>query len=254
MMPKVSVVIPAYRCEDTLCQAIDSALAQNVPLEVLVVDDCPEAPVAVALKKYEGNPSVQYIQNPQNLGAAGSRNKAVALARAPYVAFLDGDDYWRAGKLEKQLAVLEKSNAVLCCTARELVTPAGETTGKVIGVKEVITYRELLKHNSINCSSVVMRTEVAQKFPMEHEDSHEDYITWLKVLKEYGFACGINEPLLCYRLSSTGKSGSKLQSAKKTFMVYRYAGFGCAKAVICFCSYAMHGVWKYFFAARKGKT
>ena len=254
MMPKVSVVIPAYRCGDTLCQAIDSALAQNVPLEVLVVDDCPEAPVEEAVQKYQGNPVVQYFQNHKNLGAAGSRNRAVALAKAPYVAFLDGDDYWREGKLEKQLAALEKSDAVLCCTARELITATGESTGKVIGVKETITYRELLKHNSINCSSVVMRTEVARKFPMSHEDSHEDYITWLNVLKEYGWACGINEPLLCYRLSSTGKSGSKLQSARKTFMVYRYAGFGWGKAVLCFGSYAIHGIGKYFFAKRKGKT
>lgn len=72
---------------------------------------------------------------------------------------------------------------VLCCTAGELMTAKGEGTGRVIPVRQVIPYRQLLKHNCINCSSVLRRTEVAKEFPMEQEDSHEDYIMRLKVLK-----------------------------------------------------------------------
>ena len=34
------MIIPAYRCAATLRQAIDSALFQEVPLEILVLDDC----------------------------------------------------------------------------------------------------------------------------------------------------------------------------------------------------------------------
>lgn len=254
MIPKVSVVIPAYRCAHTVTGAIDSALMQNIPLEIIVVDDCPEDPICSVMENYRDRPEVRYVQNSRNLGAAESRNQGVALARAPYIAFLDADDQWCAGKLEKQLAALEKTGAVLCCTARELMTPEGSPTGRCIGVKDIITYRELLKHNSIGCSSVVMKAEVAREFPMEHADSHEDYILWLKILKAHGFACGLNEPLLRYRLSNTGKSGSKLKSAKMTFMVYRYMGFGWAKSVLCFCSYALHGVRKYLFARKRGST
>ena len=94
-------------------------------------------------------------------------------------------------------------------------------------------------------ASVLMKAEVAKAFPMEHEDSHEDYILWLKVLQKYGFACAVNEPLLRYRLSNTGKSGSKLHSAKMTFKVYRYMGFGTVSACLLFASYAFHGVMKY---------
>ena len=126
-----------------------------------------------------------------------------------------------------------------------------QLTGKVIGVKEQITYRDLLRHNSINCSSVLLRTEVAREFPMEHEDSHEDYITWLRIMKKYGIAIGINEPLLKYRLTNSGKSGSKLKSAVMTFRVYRYMGFSWPKSAVCFISYALHGVWKYLTAGWK---
>ena len=65
---------------------------------------------------------------------------------------------------------------------------------------------------------------------------------------------GIREPLLKYRLSNQGKSGNKLQSARMTFMVYRYLGFGILKSCYYFASYALHGVWKYYgFSGKEHK-
>ena len=251
--PLVSVVMPAYNCAGTIAKAVDSALGQNIPLEVIVVNDCSPEDLDGVMAAYEKEAAVRYVKNEKNMGAARSRNRGVDLARGEYVAFLDSDDAWEKGKLTKQLAAMKKTGAVLCCTARQLLTAEGKPTGRVLPVKEEITYRELLKHNSITCSSVVMRTQVAREFPMGHEDSHEDYIMWLKILKKYGTACGINEPLVQYRLSNTGKSGSKLKSARMTFKVYRYMGFGLFKSLACFCSYAFHGVKKYTLSRFKGK-
>lgn len=241
----VSVIIPAYNCEKYIGKALDSALAQQVPLEVIVLNDCAKDGTEAVVQKYLGDERVRYVRNEKNLGVAKTRNRGVRLARGKYIAFLDSDDWWENGKLERQLERMERENVVLCSTARELINPDGSSMGKVIPVVEQITYRELLKHNCINCSSVLLRRDVALEFPMEHEDSHEDYITWLKILKKYGRACGVNEPLLKYRLSVTGKSGNKWKSARMTFMVYRYMGFGIFKSLACFCSYAVHGVWKY---------
>ena len=244
--PLISVIIPAYNAMGTIGAAVESALGQNVPLEIIVVDDGGNEGLAELL---QGKATL--LVNKENLGAADSRNRGIAHARGAYIAFLDADDVWLPGKLQKQLDAI--GDKVLCCTARELMTPEGVCTGRVIGVKERITYRELLKHNSINCSSVLLRRDVALEFPMEHSDSHEDYILWLKILQKYGEAVGINEPLLRYRLSSTGKSGSKLHSAKMTFRVYRYMGFGLVKSLACFGSYAMHGTFKYLMSKRGGK-
>ena len=244
---KVSVIIPAYNCANYISKAIDSALLQNVSLEVIVINDCSKDHLDDVMKKYAKNKRVKYVKNQQNLGAAATRNKGVNMAEGEYVAFLDGDDYWADAKLEKQLKVLKETKTVICSTARELLTSEGVCTGRIIPVKNQITYRDLLKHNSINCSSVLIKTEVAKEFPMCHEDSHEDYIMWLNILKKYGKASAVNEPLLKYRLSDQGKSGSKFQSAKMTFKVYRYMGFGMFKSMLCFCSYALHGVWKYYF-------
>ena len=181
------------------------------------------------------------------MGAAESRNRGVSHAKGKYVAFLDTDDYWAENKLEQQLALLEQTGCVLCATARELFRPDGTSTGRIIPVPDTITYRDLLKHNCIKCSSVVMRREVALEFPMRHaQDSHEDYILWLQVLQKYGTAVGINQPLLYYTASDQGKSGSKLHSAAMTWRVYRHMCFGPIKSAFCFMSYAIHGVWKHY--------
>ena len=148
--PLVSVVIPAYRCGATLGRALDSVLCQDVSLEVLVVDDCSPEDLTEVRRRYEGDSRVRFLKNQRNLGAAGSRNRGVALASGAYIAFLDADDWWEEGKLFRQIAMMERTDAVLCCTARELETAEGKPTGRVIPVAETVTYRDLLRHNSIN--------------------------------------------------------------------------------------------------------
>ena len=121
-------------------------------------------------------------------------------------------------------------------------------------MKSRITYKDLLHHNSINCSSVLLRRDAKLRYTIEQEDSHENNITWLKILQEYGMASGVDEPLLNYRLTTKGKSGNKLQSARMTFMVYRYLGFGILKSCYYFSSYSLHGVWKYYgFSGKEHK-
>lgn len=201
--PLVSVIMPVYNGEKYIRKAVESVYEQGVSLELLVIDDGSTDHTEEVLSAYEGREDFRYIKNEQNMGAAGSRNRGVGLAQGTYIAFLDADDWWEPGKLKEQLKRLEETGYVLCSTGRELMKADGSSTGRTIPVKEKITYRELLKHNSINCSSVILRRDVAREFPMEHDDSHEDYITWLKILRKYGCAAGINKPYLKYRLTAS---------------------------------------------------
>ncbi len=242
----VSVIIPAYLCASTIDQAIESVLVQDVDLEVLVINDCSPDDLDAVMEKYSQNALVHYYKNETPLGAGGSRNRGVSLAKGDFVAFLDADDWWERGKLKKQLALMLSENGpVLTSTAREIATRDGKLTGRVIPVPEFITYRKLLLGNPINCSSVVLRTSVARQFPMEHEDSHEDYITWIRILRKYRTAKAVNEPLLKYRAGSTGKSGGKAKSAAKTYRAYRYAGFSRISSAALFIAYAVCGAAKY---------
>ena len=242
----VSVIIPAYNCAGCIDQAVQSALMQDMALEVIVINDCSPDDLDAVMAKYSKDARVRYVKNAKNQGVAATRNRGVALAKGRYIAFLDADDIWRESKLSKQLACMEETGAVLCATARELMNPAGELSGRIFPIAREFIFKELCKQNFISCSSVVLTAEVAKEFPMGHDDAHEDYLLWMQILKKYGRGCGVNEPLLLYRLSNTGKSGSKWNSAKMTFKTYRYMGFGFFRSVFCFLTYTFHGIKKYY--------
>lgn len=218
----VSVIIPAYNCSKFISLALDSALAQDVPMEIIVINDCSKDDLDQVMQKYLKYPQIRYLKNEENMGVAETRNKGVRLAQGEYVAFLDADDYWDKDKLKKQLKLIREKGTVLCSTARELMRPDGTLTGYIIPVKTEFSFRDLRLQNQVNCSSVLMRADVAKEFPMHHDDSHEDYLMWLEVLEKYGDGCAINEPLLKYRISDTGKSGNKWNSAKMTYRTYTF--------------------------------
>jgi len=102
----VSVIIPAYRAEQTIRRAIDSALAQTVPpAEIIVVDDGSPDDQNAVIQQY-GERVVLVRQ--ANGKTAMARNAGLARAQGDFIAFLDADDYWEPEKLERQLAVFGK--------------------------------------------------------------------------------------------------------------------------------------------------
>lgn len=241
----VSVIMPAYNAEKYIENAIQSVLAQDVPLELLIIDDCSNDRTAEIAGKYADKEQVIVLHNEQNQGVAESRNIGIRRAVGTYIAFLDADDWWGEGKLKCQCSRLKETGSVLCCTGRELMSPDGASLGKVIGVPEEITYAMLLRTNRIPCSSVVVKTEAVKDFYMCHDELHEDYILWLRILKKYGNAIGVNEPFLKSRMSRGGKSRNKLKSAKMMFGTYRYVGLGVFRSCWYFLMYTFHGFLKY---------
>ena len=241
----VSVVMPAYNCEKYIGQAIRSVLEQTVSLELIIVEDKSGDGTEAVICEFLDDERVIYISNDVNSGVAASRNKGIDLARGKYIAFLDSDDYWTSDKLERQVTFMEKGNKVLSSTGRELIDENGGSTGRVIGIPDVICYKDLLKGNVLNTSGVMVLASVAKKYKMVQDHLHEDYIMWLSILKEYKVAYGINEPMLKYRVMKGTKSGNKLKSAKMTFGVYRYIGLNLPVAIYYFCHYAINGVRKY---------
>lgn len=246
----ISVIIPAYNCGQYIECAIHSATGQTGvgELEIIVVDDGSTDDTKRIVKEMAASsPDVQirYIANEKNLGAAETRNVGIRAAKGEYIAFLDGDDWWAKDKLKKQLKLIRKSDAPLVYTGRELMRPDGTSMGKVIAAPEKATYQMLLRTNCIPCSSVLIRTEIAREFYMCHDELHEDYILWLRVLRKYGAAYGVNEPLLKSRLSAGGKSRNKLKSARMHYGVYKYMGISTWKAAGLFFCYVVNGIRKY---------
>lgn len=103
---RVSVVIPAYNSENTLAACIESALGQTLrPYEILVINDGSSDKTAEVARIY-GSKIIYREQENQGQGAA--RNTGLEIASGDFVAFLDADDYWLDGFLEKCVTFLEK--------------------------------------------------------------------------------------------------------------------------------------------------
>ncbi len=111
--PAVSVLIPAYNVADYLDQSVASALAQDVEVEVVIVDDCSTdgGATAAAIRRLEADPRVRGFRLPVNGGPSAARNKALDEARGDWVAFLDADDWFGPGRLSYLLKIAEASDA-----------------------------------------------------------------------------------------------------------------------------------------------
>jgi glycosyltransferase involved in cell wall biosynthesis len=103
----VSVVIPTYNRADLLRAALESVLAQTVPVqEIVVVDDgsTDHTPDVVRDLAAAGAP-ITCIALPHRNQRSAARNRGAAATTSPLVAFLDSDDLWLPWRLERQLDV-----------------------------------------------------------------------------------------------------------------------------------------------------
>lgn len=116
-----SVVIPTFNHAAHLADAIDSALNQTAPSEVIVVDDGSTDDTVEVMLRYCGDPSnarVRYIRLPHNLGVANARNFGIEAAAGEFVQFLDADDTIERDKLARQIAEFDESVGFVLCDTR----------------------------------------------------------------------------------------------------------------------------------------
>lgn len=100
----LSVVIPCHNNARYLGEAIQSVLAQNrLPVQIIVVDDGSTDETERVARSFS---QIEYSKQAQS-GAAAARNRGVEQARGEWLAFLDADDLWTTGKIERQMKVFE---------------------------------------------------------------------------------------------------------------------------------------------------
>ncbi len=115
----VSVCVPVYNSEKTLLTCLESVKNQNVPLELIVVDDASPGTdnagrscrkIVKSFAKSAGF-SVKYLRHEKNRGAVEARRTALYQARGKYVSFLDSDDTLPAGAIKTLLNAAESEGA-----------------------------------------------------------------------------------------------------------------------------------------------
>ena len=218
----VSIIIPMYNSEKFIGQTIQSVQAQTyTDWEIIVMDDISTDKSAQLVKSYaKEDGRIHYFLEKEKSGVAKARNDAMAKAKGRYLAFLDSDDLWLPQKLERQLERMRQTESAFVYAGCEVIDEQGRKTGQIRKVPEQTDYEKLLHGNVIPCLTVLIDRQAVGEFEMPRI-GHEDYATWLNLLKKIPAAYGINEPLACYRVNSQSVSANKLKAIKWTWNIYR---------------------------------
>lgn len=109
-----SVVIPTFNSSLFVAQALDSIrLATNSDqFEIIVVDDC-SADVAKLASTLGDYPEARLVNKAKRSNAADSRNIGFELSRTSHVFFLDSDDEFLPGSIDRRIEFHRHSSAGL---------------------------------------------------------------------------------------------------------------------------------------------
>jgi glycosyltransferase involved in cell wall biosynthesis len=240
----VSVIMPAHNSQALLEESARSVIAQTYPdWELLIVDDAStDGTLKTARELALADPRIRIVPLTRNVGVAAARNRGIAAARGQYIAFLDSDDLWLSHKLKTQIEFMRKSGAAFSFAEYRRFNGNGMLS-KPIKVPSRTGYEKLLRGNLIGCLTVVIDRFTIGEVSMP-SIKHEDYVTWLGILKQGHVAWGIHEDLARYRLTSTSVSADKKRAAGWTWNIYRrIEGLSIAKSIWCFANYFLHAIY-----------
>lgn len=243
----VSIITPAYNCEEYLKETIESVLQQTYPhWEMIIINDCSEDSTNEIAGAYaRQDDRIKLINFPKNSGVAKARNIGVQSASGRYIAFLDSDDLWLPMKLETQVQFMQTKGAAFSYAQYRQFIGDVHNTGKLIDVHNEIKYKDLLKGNIIGCLTVIIDRNYIEEIIMPKE-RHEDYITWLKILKHGVTAHGLKEDVARYRKLRASLSGNKAKSALWTWRVYRdIEKLSLVRSFYYFSCYMIRGIKKH---------
>lgn len=105
----VSVVLTCHNEASYIEQAVRSVVAQTASdriAEILIVDDDSSDDSPRVLERLSGEISRLRVVRAKCGSVGAARNVAIRVSSAPLLAFLDGDDFWVADKLQRQLDAL----------------------------------------------------------------------------------------------------------------------------------------------------
>lgn len=107
-MGVVDVVVAAFDCGGTIERAVGSALGEPQVRRVFIVDDASSDDTwsrVSALAQHDARVAAHRL--PFNQGPSAARNFALGLCSAPWIALLDGDDYFQPGRTARLLAAAD---------------------------------------------------------------------------------------------------------------------------------------------------
>ncbi|MEB3352754.1 MAG: glycosyltransferase [Cyanobacteriota bacterium] len=211
--PLVSVLMLAHNHGAFLQQAIASVQAQSLQAWELLIgeDSSSDNTASIAHQAAAVDCRVRVLSN--SGGAIGFHlnfARLLAGSQAPYVAFLEGDDWWsEPSKLERQVELLEKDLSLSFCGGRTRVVDQRPVPGPhatSIGPSpncDRLALADLITAYSFHFSSVLMRRESVELPGWIYRQYCLDRPLYL-LAAQHGDAGVIDAELSVYRLHGGG--------------------------------------------------
>jgi teichuronic acid biosynthesis glycosyltransferase TuaG len=239
-LPYVTIVIPYKKNLDYLFSALTSIFQQSYRnFKISIIYDNEDKSDLHEIKKFFKNKvikkkiSYKIIVNKKSLGAGYARNVGIKTSKTKYIAFLDSDDLWDKNKLKIQVNYMEKNNILFSHTSYHIIN----ANNKIISfrpAKTKILFKDLITSCDIGLSTVILKSSLLSKnkifFPKIK--TKEDYVLWLRIVKEINIIKGLNKKLTYYRKTKGSLSSDKLLSLINGYKVYRnYMNYGLTKSL-----------------------
>ncbi len=219
--PRWSVVVPVHDCAGYLAEALPEVLAQlgsRSDAEVVVVDDASSDDPAAVVERL-GAGRVGYEANAVNLGAIGTFNRCLGLARGELVHLLHGDDLVLPGfyaAMEGSLAAHPGAVAAVCraqdVTADGTPTHVTRSYRRGTGVWSD-ALDSLALSNRVRAPGIVVRRSAYEAVggfdtALPHA---ADWEMWAR-LAAHGDVVFVDEVLARYRRHGASDSSARVQS------------------------------------------
>ena len=216
MTPQVSILLPCYNSAPFLQATLDSLSAQTfTDWECIAIDDGSTDPSAAILHAHaERDPRFKVISRP-NKGLIATLNEGIALAQAPWIARMDGDDLAAPERLAVQLAALDISGADVCGSWVQFF---GDRSGVwQTPLDDAAIKLQLLFNVPLAHPSVVVRAQLLRAQPYDARATHaEDYALWCALAQRGARFMNVPQPLLRYRCHAGQITQSRRDELRQT--------------------------------------
>lgn len=218
--PTVAIIIPCYNYAEFLAEAIESALAQTVPCEVIVVDDGSTDGSAKVAARYP----VKLVRQ-KNKGLPAARNAGIVKATGTHVLPLDADDTLHPDCVEKMLTA----------NVGMIVRGLWNWNGRAQRLPPDVSLGAWMDSNRTACTTLFPRAAWAKVggFDEAMRDGYEDWDFWVRLVAAgYGVAT-IDEQLFDYRYhgDSMVKNSHSKRDEIKAYMHAKWERLGIVPLV-----------------------
>lgn len=109
----VSIIIAVYNGGDYIGKTVESCLNQDYKdIEIIIIDDCSTEDVYKYIPKSE---KIIYYRNEKNLGACGTFNKGIEMAKGEFVLVLGQDDILLKNHLSEMMRCFKENVTFVYC-------------------------------------------------------------------------------------------------------------------------------------------